>query len=85
MSLLLKMFVDFFVGILNFIVGLFPTIKFPSAEDLDFSAFSDTLAYFDTLVSFKLVLACIAAIVVVDNLGFLTRILRFILSKFSLG
>ncbi|MDT2837989.1 hypothetical protein P7H50_14125 [Enterococcus durans] len=85
MPLLLKMFVDFFVGILNFIIGLFPTIKFPSADELNFSAFSDALAYFDTLVSFKLVLACIAAIVVVDNLSFLTRILRFILSKFSLG
>lgn len=85
MPLLLKMFVDFFVGILNFIIGLFPTIKFPSSDELNFSAFSDSLAYLDTLVSFKLVLSCIAAIVVVDNLSFLTRILRFILSKFSLG
>lgn len=83
--LLLKSIVDFLVGILNFIVGLFPTIKFPSADELNFSAFSDVLGYFDTLISFKLVLACIAAVVVVDNLGFFTRILRFILSKFALG
>lgn len=83
--MLLKMIVDFLIGILSFIVGLFPTIKFPSSDELNFSAFSDVLAYFDTLISFKLILACIAAIVIVDNLGFLTRILRFILSKFSLG
>lgn len=85
MSLLLKAIIDFLLGILNFIIGLFPTIEFPESDGLDFTAFSDTLAYFDTLISFKLVLVCITAIFVVDNLGFLTRILRFILSNFSLG
>lgn len=83
--LLLKSIVDFLVGILNFIVGLFPTIKFPSTSELDFSVVSDFVGYFDTLISFKLVLLCIASIVVVDNLGFLTRVLKFILNKFGLG
>lgn len=83
--MLLKSIVDFLVGILSFIVGLFPTIKFPSVNEVDFSVVSDFVGYFDTLISFKLVLACITSIVVVDNLGFLTRMLKFILNKFGLG
>ncbi|KAA9182099.1 hypothetical protein [Enterococcus durans] len=83
--MLLKAIIDFLLGILNFIIGLFPTMKFPESDSLDFSSFGDVLAYFDTIVSFKLILSCIASVFIVDNLSFLTRILRFILSKFSLG
>ena len=83
--MLLKAIIDFLLGILNFIIGLFPTMKFPASDSLDFASFGDVLAYFDTIVSFKLILSCIAVVFIVDNLSFLTRILRFILSKFSLG
>ncbi|MGG5303730.1 hypothetical protein IGK16_001346 [Enterococcus pernyi] len=83
--MLLKAIIDFLLGILNFIISLFPTMKFPESDSLDFTSFGNVLAYFDTIVSFKLILSCIAAVFVVDNLSFLTRILRFILSKFSLG
>lgn len=83
--MLLKVIIDFLLGILNLIIGLFPTIRFPETDELNFSVISDLIGYFDTVISFKLILACFASIFIVDNFGFFTRILKFILNKFGLS
>jgi len=84
-QLLLKLLFDGLFSILEFFIGLFPTISLPDSVATDIPYFTDVMGYFGTVVSFPLVLSCIAAIVTVQNFSLFTRVLKFVLNKFMLG
>jgi len=87
MSLLLKKIVDFILGIFEWIFDLIPDINLPfSALRFDFiGPVANLVGYLDSFIDLDVLVACVAIVIVFDNIGFITRLLKFILSKFGIG
>lgn len=82
--MIISMLIEGFFNIIIFLVSLLPSINF-NFPDVDFSVFSDLVGYLNTLVSFSVILACIAIHVIFDNFSFFMKIVKWIISKFGLG
>lgn len=85
MQLLLKSIFDFLMTIVDWIFSLIPDLNF-GLLSFDFvTPIADFWGYIDSFVSLDMLIACIAVVIIVDNISLLTRLIRFILSKFALG
>ncbi|MGG5320716.1 hypothetical protein IGJ83_001520 [Enterococcus pernyi] len=81
--MIFTLLIEALISLVIFIVSLLPSLNFELS--VDFSALANVIGYIDTLISFSILLACIAATIIFDNFSFLMKILKFILSKFGLG
>lgn len=85
MSLLLKMICDFLMGIIDWVFGLVPEINLEILSFDFVGVLADFWGYMDSFVSLDILILCVIAIVFVDNISFILKVVRFILSKFALG
>lgn len=87
MSLLLKKIVDFILGIFEWIFDLLPDVSLPfNALRFDFiGPVANLVGYLDSFIDLDVLIACVAIVVVFDNISFITRLLKFILNKFGLS
>lgn len=83
--MLVKMIFDFLMGIIEWFLSLIPDINLEILSFNFIGVLSEFWGYIDSFVSLDIVVLCIIAIVFIDNISFITRMIRFILSKFSLG
>ena len=69
------------IGLMSMLLNLIPDLSL----SFDLSPYIDTVStyigYVDMFISVDVVLFCITSIIVVDNFGFLVRVISFIWSK----